>query len=119
MRALGNLSRFVQFSSQSGVVEEPVDGVGLSLGIRQKEQSVLNSFQGAFSDDSRWLGRMVQAFLSCVATGNVKVFVCSFFIKQGFDLGGWHSHFYLIFLQLLSQLRMASTSRSNGMFVTH
>jgi len=73
VRALGNLSRFVQFSSQSGVVEEPVDGVGLSLGIRQKEQSVLNSFQGAFSDDSRWLGRMVQAFLSCVATGNVKV----------------------------------------------
>ncbi|KAF7150789.1 hypothetical protein RHSIM_Rhsim02G0255700 [Rhododendron simsii] len=87
VRALGNLSRFVQFSKQSGVDDEPVDGVSLSqiisgaeklparsdLGIRQKQQSVLSSFQGAFLDDSLWLGRMVQAFLSCVATGNVKV----------------------------------------------
>ncbi|KAI8569955.1 hypothetical protein RHMOL_Rhmol02G0318400 [Rhododendron molle] len=87
VRALGNLSRFVQFSKQSGVDDEPVDGVSLSqiisgaekltarsdLGISQKQQSVLSSFQGAFLDDSLWLGRMVQAFLSCVATGNVKV----------------------------------------------
>lgn len=87
VRALGNLSRFVQFSKQSSVDDEPVDGVSLSqiisgaeklparsdLGIRQKQQSVLSSFQRAFLDDSLWLGRMVQAFLSCVATGNVKV----------------------------------------------
>lgn len=80
MRALGNLSRFVQFSNQSGVsLSRIISGAEKlparsDLGIRQKGQSVLGSFQGTFLDDSRWLGRMVQAFLSCVATGNVKVF---------------------------------------------
>lgn len=47
VRALGNLSRFVQF-----------------------ESNLLNS---ASSRHSHWLDQMVQAFLSCVTTGNVKV----------------------------------------------
>ncbi|GFS44555.1 ARM repeat superfamily protein [Actinidia rufa] len=86
VRALGNLSRFVQFRSQSSVLYERADGIGLSLTFNgaekllardledsHKDQSALNSFQAACLEDSRWLGRMVQAFLSCVATGNVKV----------------------------------------------
>ncbi|XP_077233476.1 ARM repeat superfamily protein isoform X2 [Tasmannia lanceolata] len=48
VRALGNLSRFVRFTNQSAMCG-PVDG------------------------DPHWLERMVQAFLSCVTTGNVKV----------------------------------------------
>ncbi|CAI9786719.1 unnamed protein product [Fraxinus pennsylvanica] len=32
-----------------------------------------DSFQSAYSGNFHWLGKMVQAFLSCVTTGNVKV----------------------------------------------
>ncbi|THG16206.1 hypothetical protein TEA_002768 [Camellia sinensis var. sinensis] len=87
VRALGNLSRFVQFTSQPGISNEHVDVMGLSLisdsaeelpgrsdlNDKQKEKLALNSFQPASLEDSQWLGKMVQAFLSCVATGNVKL----------------------------------------------
>ncbi|XXG76379.1 hypothetical protein AAC387_Pa08g0743 [Persea americana] len=49
VRALGNLSRFVRFTIQSTVCKGPMNG------------------------NSHWLERMVQAFVSCVTTGNVKV----------------------------------------------
>ncbi|XP_058084805.1 uncharacterized protein LOC131232528 isoform X2 [Magnolia sinica] len=49
VRALGNLARFVRFTSQ------PTVSNGLKEG------------------DCNWLERMVQAFVSCVTTGNVKV----------------------------------------------
>lgn len=49
VRALGNLSRFVSFTSQSSVCD------------------------GSMNGNSHWLEEMVQAFVSCVTTGNVKV----------------------------------------------
>ncbi|XP_071692294.1 uncharacterized protein [Rutidosis leptorrhynchoides] len=55
VRALGNLSRYVPCSRQD------IDGVFAT--------SVLQ----LTCEDSSWLERMVQAFLSCVTTGNVKV----------------------------------------------
>ncbi|KAK9076613.1 hypothetical protein SSX86_004947 [Deinandra increscens subsp. villosa] len=55
VRALGNLSRFVPCSSQD-VNDNPA-----------------TSFLQLTWEDSSWLERMVQAFLSCVTTGNVKV----------------------------------------------
>ncbi|KAI3787534.1 hypothetical protein L1987_42072 [Smallanthus sonchifolius] len=55
VRALGNLSRFVPCSSQD------VNGISAT------------SFLQLTWEDSSWLERMVQAFLSCVTTGNVKV----------------------------------------------
>ncbi|PIA35013.1 hypothetical protein AQUCO_03700336v1 [Aquilegia coerulea] len=58
VRALGNLSRFVRFTSISTSQYEGILG-GPSL------KDVLG--------DPHWLGRMVQAFVSCVTTGNVKV----------------------------------------------
>ncbi|KAK1408968.1 hypothetical protein QVD17_41162 [Tagetes erecta] len=55
VRALGNLSRYVPCSS--------LDVNGISA----------TSFLQLTWEDSSWLERMVQAFLSCVTTGNVKV----------------------------------------------
>ncbi|XP_057510262.1 uncharacterized protein LOC130792729 isoform X1 [Actinidia eriantha] len=122
VRALGNLSRFVQFRSQSSVLYEQADGIGLSLTLNgaekllardledsHKDQSALNSFQAAFLEDSRWLGRMVQAFLSCVATGNVKVQwnVChalsNLFLNETLKLGDmdWTASVFSILLLLL------------------
>ncbi|XP_076881431.1 uncharacterized protein LOC143529544 [Bidens hawaiensis] len=55
VRALGNLSRFVPCSSQD------------------VNDTSSTSFLQLTREDSSWLERMVQAFLSCVTTGNVKV----------------------------------------------
>ncbi|XP_008813546.2 HEAT repeat-containing protein 6 isoform X2 [Phoenix dactylifera] len=55
VRALGNLARFIRFTHHSITNDRP---------------SVSYS---ALSGDSQWLERMVQAFVSCVTTGNVKV----------------------------------------------
>ncbi|XP_020114752.1 HEAT repeat-containing protein 6 isoform X1 [Ananas comosus] len=55
VRALGNLSRFIKFDDHSSVTHLPSGSVSASHG------------------DSHWLERMVQAFVSCVTTGNVKV----------------------------------------------
>ncbi|KAL7221934.1 hypothetical protein ACSBR1_023804 [Camellia fascicularis] len=123
VRALGNLSRFVQFTSQPGIFHEHVDVMGLSLisdsaeelpdrsdlNDKQKEKLALNSFQPASLEDSRWLGRMVQAFLSCVATGNVKVQwnVChalsNLFLNGTLKLGNmdWAPSVFSILLLLL------------------
>ncbi|XP_010934593.1 uncharacterized protein [Elaeis guineensis] len=55
VRALGNLSRFIRFTHHPMTNNRP---------------SVPCS---TLSGDSQWLERMVQAFVSCVTTGNVKV----------------------------------------------
>ncbi|XP_052210867.1 uncharacterized protein LOC127813768 isoform X2 [Diospyros lotus] len=87
VRALGNLSRYVRFNNQSGVCYGPVNGRSLSqisnghrvlpdkseLEDSQRVRLTSNTCLSDSLKDSRWLGRMVQAFLSCVATGNVKV----------------------------------------------
>ncbi|KAM7531528.1 hypothetical protein LguiB_034938 [Lonicera macranthoides] len=87
VRALGNLSRCVQLISRSSFHYKPVDDTGLSLITNsvqkmsasndpkdcQGEHLAPHSFQPPLTVDSHWLERMVQAFLSCVTTGNVKV----------------------------------------------
>ncbi|XP_042519429.1 putative uncharacterized protein DDB_G0272456 [Macadamia integrifolia] len=86
VRALGNLSRFVQFTSVSSIHDESVDHVSVSPTMRNGLLLANNNFKsshGAHTSgsimetasmrDSFWLERMVQAFLSCVTTGNVKV----------------------------------------------
>ncbi|XP_072966428.1 uncharacterized protein [Typha angustifolia] len=55
VRALGNLSRFIRFEDRSAA------GNGASLPV------------STFYGDPLWLERTVQAFVSCVTTGNVKV----------------------------------------------
>ncbi|KAG8381701.1 hypothetical protein BUALT_Bualt05G0000100 [Buddleja alternifolia] len=78
VRSLGNLSRFIQFTSPF-VPGDQVDFTHLKLecsGAKaskddMKERS--DSFPTPLSGSSDWLEQMVQAFLSCVTTGNVKV----------------------------------------------
>ncbi|PWZ44588.1 HEAT repeat-containing protein 6 [Zea mays] len=53
VRALGYLSRFIRFNYHAGTINDPSDSV--------------------FYGDPVWLERMVQALMSCVTTGNVKV----------------------------------------------
>ncbi|GFP81254.1 heat repeat-containing protein 6 [Phtheirospermum japonicum] len=75
VRALGNLARCIQFTSQPLVLEDPVDQRHLKIAKGSKgdvpERSDSNSSASLGSFD--WLEQMVQAFLSCVTTGNVKV----------------------------------------------
>ncbi|CAA6673707.1 unnamed protein product [Spirodela intermedia] len=56
--ALGNLSRFANCTENS--TEASMESTG-------------NNIKGASIDTRHWLERMVQAFVSCVTTGNVKV----------------------------------------------
>ncbi|KAL6526449.1 hypothetical protein OROGR_015539 [Orobanche gracilis] len=75
VRALGNLSRCIKFTSQPLVLDDPVDYIHLKVAKGPegdvKERS--GSFSSASSGNFDWLEQMVQAFLSCVTTGNVKV----------------------------------------------
>lgn len=70
VRALGNLSRFVKF-----IDGNPID----SLSDSCSEVSFKSEFkcetkrEAKPSTSSPWLERMVQTFVSCVTTGNVKV----------------------------------------------
>jgi hypothetical protein len=85
VRALGNLSRFVKCTSLSGSFYKPMDHVGLSRknnsdevftssnDMKGSHGNASSSFHPASIEDSSWLERMVQAFISCVTTGNVKV----------------------------------------------
>ncbi|KAK2981971.1 hypothetical protein RJ640_019191 [Escallonia rubra] len=79
VRALGNLSRFLQLSSQSGFSDKPMEGMSLSLitggtGKLSASRNGKNSHvQLPPLEEYCWLDKMVQAFLSCVTTGNVKV----------------------------------------------
>ncbi|KAI3501532.1 hypothetical protein L1887_29403 [Cichorium endivia] len=62
VRALGNLSRFVPCSNQE-----------FNISLKNEKCLASTSFLQLMWEDSSWLERMVQAFLSCVTTGNVKV----------------------------------------------
>lgn len=72
VRALGNLSRFVQCSSQSSVYNRQDHGTGFDI-LKNGKHMGSNLVPPPSWEDSRWLEGMVQAFLSCVSTGNVKV----------------------------------------------
>ncbi|XVF10239.1 hypothetical protein REPUB_Repub07fG0165800 [Reevesia pubescens] len=84
VRALGNLARFVRYTSSSCVHNKPVANTGFSStcnNVMLPARGDLNAFDGgainssypASLKDLHWLERMVQAFISCVTTGNVKV----------------------------------------------
>jgi hypothetical protein len=71
VRALGNLSRFVKF-----IDDNPIDSLSdscskISLKSELKRET---KREAKPSTSSPWLERMVQSFVSCVTTGNVKVF---------------------------------------------
>ncbi|KAK3025161.1 hypothetical protein RJ639_043047 [Escallonia herrerae] len=115
VRALGNLSRFLQLSSQSGFSDEPMEGMSLSL-ITGGTGKLSASHNGKNShvqlpplEDYCWLDKMVQAFLSCVTTGNVKVQwnVChalsNLFLNETLKLGDmdWAPSVFSILLLLL------------------
>lgn len=76
VRALGNISKWVQCSSPSNYPEKLVEStvevspVSFSVG---KESHQYASCGRAVVMDPRWLEKMVQAFVSCVTAGNVKV----------------------------------------------
>ncbi|XWS38094.1 hypothetical protein CRYUN_Cryun19dG0101100 [Craigia yunnanensis] len=88
VRALGNLARFVRYTSSSCVHNKPVANTEFSAICNNvtllPTRSDLNAFDGgainssypASLKDLHWLERMVQAFISCVTTGNVKVLSC-------------------------------------------
>ena len=90
VRALGNLSRFLQNRSPSGIHDKSVNCVGLSTPTNSVEvlssssdkkyglRLASNLNQPLPMGDSDWPERMVQAFLSCVTTGNVKVLYSHF-----------------------------------------
>ncbi|XP_011074984.1 HEAT repeat-containing protein 6 isoform X2 [Sesamum indicum] len=75
VRALGNLSRFIKFTSQPLVHGDPMDGMhynGVESSkdyMNERADSLPSASLGTFD----WLEQMVQTFLSCVTTGNVKV----------------------------------------------
>lgn len=73
VRALGNLARFVNFSSKpfgpGGKLEQKSDSEGLDPSRNSQTPA------------SEWLGTMVQTFMSCVTTGNVKVSFSCFSFK--------------------------------------
>ena len=78
VRGLGNLARSIQFTKNVPVDGDPLDSMhskieyhgtqGFKDHIKERSQSGQSS-SGSFD----WLDQMVQAFLSCVTTGNVKV----------------------------------------------
>ncbi|XP_017973347.1 PREDICTED: HEAT repeat-containing protein 6 isoform X1 [Theobroma cacao] len=80
VRALGNLARFVRYSSSSCVHNKPVVNTGFSstcnnvimLSARSDPKAVDGDDPASLKDLHR-LESMVQAFISCVTTGNVKV----------------------------------------------
>ncbi|XP_022722364.1 HEAT repeat-containing protein 6 isoform X2 [Durio zibethinus] len=84
VRALGNLARFVRYTS-SCVHNKPVPNTGFSSScnnltmlparsnLKAFDAGTINSSYPASLKDLDWLYRMVQAFISCVTTGNVKV----------------------------------------------
>ncbi|PON93044.1 Coatomer beta subunit [Trema orientale] len=87
VRALGNLSRFVKCTTHPGFHDKIMDKTALSLKTNSPDElpstsdcegsnrCASNIFRPAFLGvgDSRWFERTVQAFISCVTTGNVKV----------------------------------------------
>ncbi|KAG6418405.1 hypothetical protein SASPL_120609 [Salvia splendens] len=93
IRDLGNLARSIQFIKQLPSNGDPLysmhskieyhGGKGFKDHVKERSQSVQSS-PGSFD----WLDQMVQAFLSCVTTGNVKCSSC-------FLSAARHSHKHL------------------------
>ncbi|OIS99369.1 hypothetical protein A4A49_26410 [Nicotiana attenuata] len=80
VRALGNLARVVRFSSRPCAYDRQADSMVVSSeGKPTKDLSVCEDLGGCSSahntplENFKWLEKMVQAFISCVTTGNVKV----------------------------------------------
>ncbi|KAL8047011.1 hypothetical protein ABFX02_08G210700 [Erythranthe guttata] len=76
VRALGNLSKSVQFTSQQPVTDNPVDFKIENNRAKESKghmKEMSDSFPSASLGGFDWLGQMVHTFLSCVTTGNVKV----------------------------------------------
>ncbi|KZV33103.1 HEAT repeat-containing protein 6 [Dorcoceras hygrometricum] len=79
VRALGNLAKFIQFTSPCCMHGEHMDSLCSKLefnGVKSPSDCLeegCDSFHRASSENSEWLEKMVHAFLSCVTTGNVKV----------------------------------------------
>ncbi|XP_042031358.1 HEAT repeat-containing protein 6-like isoform X2 [Salvia splendens] len=114
VRGLGNLARSIQFTKHLPVDGDPLDSMhskikyhgtqGFKDHIKERSQSVRSS-SGSFD----WLDQMVQAFLSCVTTGNVKVQwnVChalsNLFLNKSLKLQDmdWSSSVFSILLLLL------------------
>lgn len=70
VRALGNLSRFVRFASVPSAHNEACSKRSCpTLTTSNHNVKTPRDLLG----DPHWLSRMVQAFVSCVTTGNVKV----------------------------------------------
>ncbi|XP_041993449.1 HEAT repeat-containing protein 6-like isoform X1 [Salvia splendens] len=114
VRGLGNLARSIQFIKQLPINGDPLysmpskieyhGGKGFKDHVEKRSQSVRSS-PGSFD----WLDQMVQAFLSCVTTGNVKVQwnVChalsNLFLNKSLKLQDmdWTSSVFSILLLLL------------------
>ena len=121
VRALGNLSRFVKCSSQPGFHDKIMDKTALSLKTNRPEELPStsdckgsnrfssNSFIPASLGDSRWFERTVQAFISCVTTGNVKVQGIVVLIRPEY-----FSTCFLIVMILLSSLYLHGQVCSTG-----
>lgn len=132
MRALGNLSRFVNYTCLSGSHDKPMDRMRLSINTNSNEESTSsndmkgshgnasNSFRPGSMGDLCWLDRMVQAFISCVTTGNVKVSYPSLLRLQNHlsSRTGEVCIFFLISI-LLGNLSDCFSYRFSGMFVMH
>lgn len=84
VRALGNLSRLIKFSCSPSTCEKPVSNSGLYLMANKSEDLLSKSdskvHPGCTSKNlydtfynSSLLERIVQAFISGITTGNVKV----------------------------------------------
>ncbi|KAL9669384.1 hypothetical protein QQ045_006931 [Rhodiola kirilowii] len=111
VRALGNLSKWVECSNPSKLVDYAAK-VSSPISLSEGNEKLLStSRQRAFMMDSRWLEKMVQAFVSCVTTGNVKVQwnVChalsNLFLNKSLKLQemSWAPSVFSILLILLRQ----------------
>ncbi|CAA0838457.1 ARM repeat superfamily protein [Striga hermonthica] len=73
VRAMGNLSRCIQFTSPPLVRDDPLDRIAIKNVPKDDTEERSLSFGSASTGSLNWLEQMVQTFLSCVTTGNVKV----------------------------------------------
>lgn len=101
MRALGNLARFIKFNVQNALITR--------LDTSDEESLKSKALQEGFSETFPWLERVVQTFISCVTTGNVKVQwnVChalgNLFLNKSITLSetAWATSIFSILLLLL------------------
>lgn len=78
VRGLGNLARSIKFTKQLPVHGDSLDSTNSKFEYPDTQGSKAHTKERSHlfptsSGGSEWLEQMVQAFLSCVTTGNVKV----------------------------------------------